>query len=91
MAKQTPHGPIDSALAALHEAASRPSRIPQIKAQLSYVFPQILNRAHRTYLEEKLNEIEDARNSPRDLDAIAHQIDIWNDREFPLSRGYRSK
>jgi hypothetical protein len=49
MAKQTPHGPIDSALAALLEAASCPHRIPQIKAQLSFVFPQILNRAHRMY------------------------------------------
>ncbi len=90
MAKRTPHSPTDSLLAGLYEAASRPDRIPQIKAQLSFVFPQILNRAHRVYLEETLHQIEVARSSRPDLDAIVRELDAWVDREFPLSRGYRS-
>ena len=89
MPKRTPHSPTDSVLAGLCEAVSRPDRIPQIKAQLSFAFPLILNRTHRIYLEGTLHQIEDARSSRRDLDTIARQLDAWIDREFPLWRGYR--
>ncbi|MGA2074444.1 MAG: hypothetical protein ABSH52_13165 [Terriglobia bacterium] len=91
MPKRTPHGPVDTVLAGLYEAASRPERIPQIKARLSFIFPQIVNGTHRRHLEETLERLEEARGSRRDLDAIVHQLDAWIDREFPLWRGYRNR
>ena len=86
------HSPIDQVLSALHEAITRPDRINQIKASLynANVFHLIINSAHRSFLEGKLNEIEQARNSRHDLARIENEIDRWNDREFPVHRGHRS-
>jgi hypothetical protein len=62
-----------------------------VKVRLAAVFPQISNRAQRSYLEAKLREIENAQTSRRELESIGNEIDAWNDREFPLSRGYHRK
>ena len=79
-----PHGAIDSVIAKLHEATSTPHRILQISAELSRLFGQVSNLAHRRFLEGKLHEIEKFQNSPRDLARISNEIDSWSDREFPV-------
>jgi hypothetical protein len=52
---------------------------------------QVFNPAHRQFLENKLREIEDAENSPADLNRIREEINDWNDREFPVDRKARLK
>jgi hypothetical protein len=88
MAK-APHGPTDDALSGLHEAITRPDRISQVKARLIHVFPSISNISHRQFLQDKLHEIEQARNSASELASIQAEIDRWNEREFPVKRGFR--
>jgi hypothetical protein len=78
------HSPIDRAISGLHEAIAAPHRISLLKVELIGVFSQVVNRAHRSFLEDKFHEIEQARNSPRDLARLQEEIDRWNDREFPV-------
>jgi hypothetical protein len=82
-------GAIDHALVRLHEAISAPHRIPMVKIELSRIFPQIVNREHRAFLEDKLDEIERAHSSHEVLGQISDAIDDWNQREFPPERGFR--
>lgn len=79
-----PHGPIDSALAKLHEAIATPHRIPQISVALTQLFHQISNAQHRQFLEGMFHDIELMRNSRQSLAKISDEIDAWNDREFPV-------
>jgi len=79
-----PHGPIDSALAKLHEAISAPRRIPHISVTLLQLFPQISNIQHREFLESTFDHIRLMRNSPQTLASISDEIDAWNDRQFPV-------
>jgi hypothetical protein len=84
--KRPPNGPIDKALAGLHEAISRPQSISLVETRLSYIFPQIINGAHRNFLKGALGQICDvweATKSERELQKIANLIDEWNEREFP--------
>jgi len=88
MPQRSYHGPVDEALAGLHEAISAPHRIPLVKVRLTTVLARISNVAHRNYLEGKLREIEGAQTSRAQLERIGSEIDGWNDREFPVSSGY---
>jgi hypothetical protein len=90
MAQRSYHGPVDEALAGLHEAISAPHRIPMVKVRLATTLARISNVAHRSYLEAKLREIEDAQASRTQLERIGSEIDDWNDRQFSLGRGHRS-
>lgn len=81
---RVPHGPTDSVLVKLHEAISRPDRLPQIAAELAQLLPRVSNIAHRQFLGKKFHEIERVQKSPGDLTRIADEIDAWSDREFPV-------
>lgn len=87
---RAPHGVIDEAIELLFEASGMPSRHAGVKTRLSQLLPQVRPK-HAEFIRNAFDDVVAAGTAKAAVNEIRGKIELWQDEEFPLERGFHPK